>query len=144
MGYKCEHALYTIKWDAWVAQRLSVCLQLKAWSQGLEIKSHIGLLTGKLLLPLSVSLLLSLCLSWINKLKKKRIIYTMKCCRRGKCFAYWVLELIYLAWRHSCSKRSSVGFGCCLPTLPGSWEGRIARNDAADQGLLLAPNRPFS
>ena len=54
--------------DAWVAQWLSVCLQLRSWSWGSRIKSHIGPPAGILLLPL----LLSVCLSWINKVFKKK------------------------------------------------------------------------
>ena len=50
----------------WVAQWLSVCPQLRSWSQGPGIESHIGFPTGSLLLPLPVSLPLS-GLSWINK-----------------------------------------------------------------------------
>ena len=46
--------------DARVAQQLSI-------SRGPGIKSHIGLPSGSLLLPLPVSLPLSLCLSRINK-----------------------------------------------------------------------------
>ena len=53
--------------DAWVAQWLSICLQLRVWSWGPGMELHIGLPTGSLLLPLPVSLPLSLCLSWINK-----------------------------------------------------------------------------
>ena len=56
-----------VGWDAWVAQRSSICLQPRAWSWRPGIKSHIGFPVWSLLLPLPVSLLLSLCLSWINK-----------------------------------------------------------------------------
>ena len=57
--------------DAWVAPRLSVCLQLRAWSQD---GSRVGLPAASLLLPLPVSLSLSLCVSHeqINKSLKKR------------------------------------------------------------------------
>ena len=58
------------------AQWLSVYLWLRLWSRGPGIKSHIELPTGSLLLPLPVSLPLSLCVSheWINKIffKKKK------------------------------------------------------------------------
>ena len=37
------------------------------WSWGPRIEFHTGLPAGSLLLPLPMSLLLSLCLSWINK-----------------------------------------------------------------------------
>ena len=40
-------------WDAWVAQWLSVCLWLRAWSRSPGIESCIGLPTGSLLLPLA-------------------------------------------------------------------------------------------
>ena len=40
----------------WVAQWLSVCLQLRSWSKDLEIKSYIRLPAGSLLLPLPMSL----------------------------------------------------------------------------------------
>ena len=56
--------------DAWMAQRLNVGLWLRAWSWSPGIKSHIGLPVWSLLLPLPVSLPLSLCLSWINFFKK--------------------------------------------------------------------------
>ena len=49
-----------LKWyhrDAWVAQRLSICLWLRAWSWGPGIESHIGLPAWSLLLPLPVSLM---------------------------------------------------------------------------------------
>ena len=41
---------------AWVAQWMSVCLRPRAWPQGPEIESHIGLPARSLLLPLPVSL----------------------------------------------------------------------------------------
>ena len=50
----------------WVTQWLSICLWLKAWSQGPGMESRIRLPTESLLLPLLMSLLLSLCVSWIN------------------------------------------------------------------------------
>ena len=56
-----RHVLKGAHWDAWVAQWLSVCLWLRAWSWGPGIKSYIGLLVGSLLLPLPMSL--PLCLS---------------------------------------------------------------------------------
>ena len=45
-------------WGAWVAQWLSVCLQLRAGSR-VWIETPIGLPSGSLLLPLPVSLPLS-------------------------------------------------------------------------------------
>ena len=51
--------------DAWVAQRLSICLWLRAWSPSPGIKSPIGLPAWSLLLPLPVSLPLSV--SLMNK-----------------------------------------------------------------------------
>ena len=53
-------------------QRLSICLGLRWWPRGPGIGSHVGLATGSLLLPLPVSLPLSLCLPWINKSLKKK------------------------------------------------------------------------
>ena len=55
--------------DPWVAQRFSACLLPRAWSWSPGIQSHIGLPAWSLLLPLPVSLpvSLSLCLPWINK-----------------------------------------------------------------------------
>ena len=50
-----------------MAQRLSVCLQLRAWSWDPGMESHIGLPLRSLLLSLPVAL----CLSWINKIFKK-------------------------------------------------------------------------
>ena len=60
---------------SWVAP-LSVCLQLRLWSQGLGIKSCIRLPApwGSLLLPASASFSLSLSHEWINKILKKNII----------------------------------------------------------------------
>ena len=52
-------------WGTGVTQWLSVCLWLRSWGPGIE--SHIRLHTGSLLLPLPVSLPLSVCLSRINK-----------------------------------------------------------------------------
>ena len=49
--------------DVWVAQRLSVCLQLRAWSPSSRIESHIRLPAWSPLLPLSMSLPLSVCVS---------------------------------------------------------------------------------
>ena len=57
-----------VEQDAWVAQRLSSCLRLRSWPRGPGIESHIGLPAGSLLLPLPMSLPLSSCLSWINKI----------------------------------------------------------------------------
>ena len=53
--------------DTWVTHRLSICFRLRVWSWGSRIESHIGLPECSLLLPLFVSLPLSVCLSWINK-----------------------------------------------------------------------------
>ena len=47
-------------WGTWVAQQLSLCLWLRSLSQDPGIESRIGLLAGSLLLPLPVSLPLSL------------------------------------------------------------------------------------
>ena len=58
--------------DAWMAQRLRVCLWLRVWSRSPGIESHIGLLAWTLLLLLPMSLPLSLCLSWIHKIFKKK------------------------------------------------------------------------
>ena len=58
----------------WVAQWLSLCLQPRAWSWSPRIESHVGLLAWSLLLPLLVSLLLSLCLLRINKILKKKAL----------------------------------------------------------------------
>ena len=54
-------------WGAWMAQWLSICPQLRSWSWGPGIQSCIGLLAWNLLLPLLVSLPLSVCLSRISK-----------------------------------------------------------------------------
>ena len=51
-------------WDAWVAQWLSICLQLRVWSQGPGIESHI-MLPAWSLLPLPMSL--PLFVSFMNK-----------------------------------------------------------------------------
>ena len=51
-------------WDTWVAQQLSICLQLRTWSCSPRIKSHIGLPASP---SASVSASLFLCLSWVNK-----------------------------------------------------------------------------
>ena len=59
-------------WDAWVAQPFSSCLLPREWSCSPGIESHVGLPAWSLLLPLPVSLPLSVCLSWINKSKKKK------------------------------------------------------------------------
>ena len=50
----------------WVAQWWSICLWLRAWSQGPGIESYIRFPTGSLPL-LCLCLCLSLCVSWINK-----------------------------------------------------------------------------
>ena len=51
----------------WLAQWLSICLWLRSWSQSPGIKPCIGFLSGSLLPPLPMSLLLSVCLSQLNK-----------------------------------------------------------------------------
>ena len=62
-----------LKWQkcewrgSWVAQWFSTCLWPRAWSWNPGIESHIRLPAWSLLLPLPVSLPLSVCLSWINK-----------------------------------------------------------------------------
>ena len=61
---------------AWVAQQLSICLQLSVWSCGPGIKSHIRLPMGNLLLPLPLHLSLPLCVCvcvcvWLIKSLKK-------------------------------------------------------------------------
>ena len=67
------NCLKMLSWDARVAQRLSVCLRLRAWSWSPMIESCIGFSAWSLLLlPLPVSLPFSLCLSWINKVFKKK------------------------------------------------------------------------
>ena len=69
--YRNQFCFYSLKMehlrDAWVAQWLSV-LQLRLWSQGPGTEFYIRLpAAGILLLPLHISLPLSVCLSWINK-----------------------------------------------------------------------------
>ena len=54
-------------WDAWVAQWLNIFLGLRVWTWGPRMESCIGFPVGSLLLPLPMSLTLSMCLSWINK-----------------------------------------------------------------------------
>ena len=49
--------------DPWVAQRFSACLWPRVWSWSPGIESSIRLPAWSLLLPLPVSLPLSLCLS---------------------------------------------------------------------------------
>ena len=53
--------------DPWVAQRFGACLwpRARSWRPGIE--SHVGLPAWSLLLPLPVSLPLSLCVTIINK-----------------------------------------------------------------------------
>ena len=51
--------------DTWVAQQLRVCLWLRSWSQGPRIEFSIRLPAGSLLLPLTMSLPLSV--SLMNK-----------------------------------------------------------------------------
>ena len=55
-----------------MAQQLSVYLRLRFQSRGPRIKSHVGLPAWSLLLPLPVSLPLSVYLSRINKILKKK------------------------------------------------------------------------
>ena len=52
------------KRGGWGAQWLRICLWLRLWSQCLGIKSHFRLPRGSLLLPLPVSLPLSVCLMY--------------------------------------------------------------------------------
>ena len=59
--------LYSSSRNGSVAQQLSFCLWLRAWSQGAGIDSHMGPPAWSLLLPLPVSASFSVCLSWINK-----------------------------------------------------------------------------
>ena len=54
-------------WDPWVAQRFSACLWPRARSWRLGIESHVGLPAWSLLLPLPVSLPLSLSLCAYHK-----------------------------------------------------------------------------
>ena len=65
---------------AFVSRWLSICLQLRSWSWGPGMESCTRLPAGSLLLLLSMSLPLSVCLSWINKIlkKKKKISWTRK------------------------------------------------------------------
>ena len=51
-----------------MAQCLSVCLWFRVWSWGPGIKFRIRVPAGSLLLPLPVSLPLSVCFSWVNKI----------------------------------------------------------------------------
>ena len=60
-------------WDTWADPWLSVFLRLRSWSRGPGIESHIRLPAWSLLLPLPVSLPLSVCLSWINNKNIKKI-----------------------------------------------------------------------
>ena len=55
-----------------MAQWLSICSRLRSWSQGPGIRPRIGLPTGSLILPLPMSLPLSLCFSLTNKIFLKR------------------------------------------------------------------------
>ena len=60
------------KRDPWVVQQFSACLWPRARSWRPRIESHVGLPGAwSLLLPLPVSLPLSLCVTIINKFKKK-------------------------------------------------------------------------
>ena len=57
-------------WVAWVAQRLGVCLWLRAWSRDPGLSPTSGSLHGTcfcLCLCLSLSLCVCVCFSWINK-----------------------------------------------------------------------------
>ena len=64
-----------LSWNPWVAQQISTCLWPRAWSWKPGIESDIGLSAWSLLLPLPVSLPLSLCVSLMS-LKKKSPIST--------------------------------------------------------------------
>ena len=56
----------------WVGQWLSVCFQLRLWSQDPGIESHTRLSAGSLILPLSMSLRLCGSHEQINKILKKK------------------------------------------------------------------------
>ena len=59
---QCNIYPITLWRDAWVAQWSSICLWLRAWSQGPGIESRIGLLYGAYF-SLCLGLCLSLCVS---------------------------------------------------------------------------------
>ena len=85
----------------WVAQRLRICLRLRAWfwSPGrvsaVPRSSHTGLPAWSLLLPLPPSLCLCVSDEWINKiLKKKKELFLQLLCILEKKFSkkYWYTQ----------------------------------------------------
>ena len=60
------HKIHWFLGDTWVAQQFNACLGPRVWSWNPGIESRIWLPAWSLLLPLPISLPLSLCLSWIN------------------------------------------------------------------------------
>ena len=71
--FYCDFNVISNKsWNAWVAQQLSNCLWLRAWSWILGSSLQWASLHGACFSPACVSASLSLCLSWINKSLKKR------------------------------------------------------------------------
>ena len=85
-------------WDHWVAQRLIVCLQLRAWSWSSEMESHIGLFAWSLLLSLPMSLPLSLCLSWINNKSFLKVFSSFMVAYEdysNQFFCYWFPEYFH-------------------------------------------------
>ena len=52
----CNFYFKPLFWDAWMAQRLKVCLSPRVWPWGPRIKSHIEIPTWSLLLSLCISL----------------------------------------------------------------------------------------
>ena len=121
-------------WDAWVAQWLGVCLWLRAWSWSPRIESHIRLPVKSLLLPLPVSLL-SLCLSWINKIFKnnnnKKIkgpFYQGRECTRKSKFAYQhsmsFIICVEIKFRTTVTQKTGRENGnILLPVLRYVWNG---------------------
>ena len=79
LPHGCQKVLQTISFPdlfsqeigapEWLSGWASICLRLRSWSQGPGIESCIRLPCRTM--PLPVSLSLSLCLSWINKVLKK-------------------------------------------------------------------------
>ena len=119
--------------DPWVAQQFSACHRPKAWSWSPGIKSHIRLPAWRLLLPLPVSLplsppSLSLCLSWINKILKKKTGGDMSLV--SFLFFFFKILFLFIHERHRERQRQRqrekqapcrephVGFN---PRIPRSW-----------------------